>query len=345
MTRASTQSDAEPLLRVVVSALVASALAVACVGTYSACAAEERPDESVNYTKLARSLVRYSGNPVLRIGERGDWDDQTLGCFTVLDDGDKFYLYSGGAQYGKPKNIGMATSADGVRWTKYERNPLFPGAMPYAIKVGDVFRLYYPGKDDADRHGLLMRRSKDGFDWSQPQMVLAGGIMDPCVVRVAKDRFHLYYCGGGRITKNGKQVWEFNAYVATSEDGLHWKKNPRPLLLLGSKGSWDELSHAGPCVLKLDDGFHLWYLGSGTYRGKTAWRVGHATSPDGLNWIKSGTSPVLDVGRPGDWDGGTLMSFDIVFRGGKFLFWYAAAPGEHGDETKMSIQIGHGTSK
>ena len=39
------------------------------------------------------------------------------------------------------------------------------------------------------------------------------------------------------------------------------------------------------------------------------------------------------------------MSFDVIFRDGKFLFWYAAAPTEHGDETKMTIQIGHGTSQ
>jgi len=60
---------------------------------------------------------------------------------------------------------------------------------------------------------------------------------------------------------------------------------------------------------------------------------------------------VLDIGPPGAWDGGTFLSFDIMFRegdsdnDGRFLFWYAADPGEHGDETKMSIQIGHGTNK
>ena len=139
-------------------------------------------------------------------------------------------------------------------------------------------------------------------------------------------------------------MWEFKAYMTTSEDGVWWKKEPRPALPLGPKGSWDERSHAGPCVLKLEDGFHMWYLGSGTYNGKTAWRVGHAASQDGLSWTKSGEEPVFDIGKPGDWDGGTLMSFDIVFRDGKFLFWYAAAPTEHGDETKMTIQIGHGTS-
>jgi hypothetical protein len=168
------------------------------------------------------------------------------------------------------------------------------------------------------------------------------------VLRVAEDRFHLYYCDGGRKTIDGKQVWEFKNYLATSPDGITWKNAPEPILALGPQGSWDSQSHAGPTVLRLADGFLLWYLGSGPYKGKTAWRIGHATSPDGLKWTRSGQEPVLDIGRrPGDWDGGTLMHFDITFRDqeGKFLFWYAADPGEHGDETKMTIQIGHGTSQ
>lgn len=315
------------------------------VALESTCQAEEKNVGKVNYTKLARSLVRYPHNPVIKVGKKGMWDDQTLGCFTVLDDGDRFYFYSGGTQFGKSKQIGVGASPDGIHWTKYDKNPLFPGSMPYAIKVGDTFRLYHPGKDDAGRHGLLMKTSQDGFRWSKPKLVLSGGILDPCVVRVSENKFHLYYCRGGRKMKNGKQAWEFKAHMATSEDGVRWKKEPKPALPLGSQGSWDESSHAGPCVLKLEDGFHMWYLGSGKYKDKIAWRIGHATSRDGLNWTKSGKDPVLDIGKPGEWDCGTFMSFDIVFRNGKFLFWYAGAPTGHGDETKMKIQIGHGTSK
>ena len=325
--------------------LMIVALTLSWGGARSFCRAEDTAEPKGDYTQLARSLVRHSENPVIRIGRKGAWDDQTLGCFTVLDDGDRFFFYSGGTQYGQPRKIGMATSVDGIHWKKSDSNPLFPGSMPYAIKVGDAFRLYHPGKDEKGRHGLLLRTSQDGFSWSGPKLVLAGGIMDPCIVRVGEDLFHLYYCGGGRKKKNGKLVWEFKTHMATSSDGVTWKKESKPALPLGPEGTWDSASHAGPCVLKLGDAFHMWYLGSGPHHGKTAWRIGHATSPDGLNWTKSGRTPVLDTGAEGDWDGGTFMSFDIIFRGGQLLFWYAAAPTGHGDETKMTIQIGHGTSR
>ena len=295
------------------------------------------------HTKLARSLVRYKDNPVIRVGKEGSWNDQTLGCFTVVDDGDTFYFYSGGARFGHKKNIGMATSKDGVHWSYHKNNPLFGGAMPYAIKVDDRFRIYYPG-GHGGLSGLQLRTSKDGLQWSQPMKVM-GGVMDPCVIRVADDRFHLYFCSGGKKKNNGKDVWEFKNFVATSRDGIRWERQPNPVLPLGSEGGWDSSSHAGPCVLKIGDEFHMWYLGSGPRKGKIAWRIGHATSSDGLKWKRSGSEPVLDIGKPGEWDGGTFMSFDIVFREDQFLFWYAAAPTGHGDETKMKIQIGHGHSR
>ncbi|GBD36568.1 hypothetical protein HRbin36_01693 [bacterium HR36] len=298
----------------------------------------------INYTHLARNLVRHPNNPVLKVGAKGSWNDQTLGCFTVLDAGEKFLLYTEGAQFGKRKNLGLATSLDGIHWSWYEKNPLFGGSMPYAIKVGDTFRLYYAG-GHAGLQGMQMRTSKDGFRWSEPMRVYEDHA-DPKVVRVAENKFYLYYCDGGKVTKDGKQVWEFKNYMAVSEDGIKWKKLPDPVLPLGPKGSWDEHSHACPCVLKLPDGFHMFYLGSGTYKGRgPAWRVGHATSPDGLKWTRSGDEPVLDIGKAGEWDGGTFLSISVIFRDGKFHFGYAADPGAHDDETKMSIQIGYGTSK
>ncbi|MBI5757454.1 MAG: SDR family NAD(P)-dependent oxidoreductase [Planctomycetales bacterium] len=317
---------AQVVLGIVVCWLVAGSCAVAA-------------DPVVNYTKLARSLVRYPHNPVIKVGEKGAWDDQTLGCFAVLDDGDKFFCYSDGAQFGKPKNLGMATSKDGIHWTKYEQNPLFPGSMPHAIKVGDTFRLYYPHAG-----GMQMRISQDGFRWGEPRKVLESQL-DPCVIRVGENKYHLYYCAGGKKTIDNKERWEFKNYLATSPDGITWQNEPGPILPLGPQGSWDSQSHAGPYVLKLADGYHMWYLGSGPYMGdKVAWRIGHATSADGLKWTRSGEDPVLDIGKPGDWDSGTFLHFNIIFRDGKFHFWYAAAPTEHGDETKMKIEIGYGTS-
>lgn len=126
---------------ILLMALVVTASESADNGSAAGRAEYRAPD----YTRLARSLVRSPHNPVLKVGPKGTWNDQTLVCSTVLADGDTFYLYSDGARFGKPKNIGMATSKDGIHWTWYEKNPLFGGSMPYAIKVGDSIHLYHSG--------------------------------------------------------------------------------------------------------------------------------------------------------------------------------------------------------
>jgi hypothetical protein len=38
--------------------------------------------------------------------------------------------------------------------------------------------------------------------------------LDPCVIQVGKTKFHMYFCGGGKINKDGKQVWHFKNYRA-----------------------------------------------------------------------------------------------------------------------------------
>ena len=111
--------------RFVAAALAGALLLLTYIAPQSICAAGEQQAGNIDYTKLARSLVRYPDNPVIKVGKKGMWDDQTLGCFTVLDDGDNFFFYSGGTQFGKSKSIGMGTSRDGIHWTKHEKNPLF----------------------------------------------------------------------------------------------------------------------------------------------------------------------------------------------------------------------------
>ena len=37
------------------------------------------------------------------------------------------------------------------------------------------------------------------------------------------------------------------------------------------------------------------------------YRIGHATSPDGINWTKDANNPVLDLGPTGYWDNGLVI--------------------------------------
>jgi len=55
------------------------------------------------------------------------WEKVAVMCpHVIYDDKAKLYRmwYSGGEQY-EPNAIGYATSEDGLKWAKHERNPIF----------------------------------------------------------------------------------------------------------------------------------------------------------------------------------------------------------------------------
>ena len=72
---------------------------------------------------------------------------------------------------------------------------------------------------------------------------------------------------------------------ATSADGIIWIKDSlhNPVLEPGPPGSWDEMQINQASVLFKDNIYHLWYSGVDFFNDN---RIGHATSPDGINWTK-----------------------------------------------------------
>lgn len=63
-----------------------------------------------------------SAEPVLEAGQPGDWDEGFIMPHTVIQTEAGYVLYySGGGEFlvPLPRLIGMATSPDGIRWTKY----------------------------------------------------------------------------------------------------------------------------------------------------------------------------------------------------------------------------------
>ena len=73
--------------------------------------------------------TRNSSNPILQEGPPGSWDQGAalLNSF-VFHDG-KFYVFYEGS-FPISTLVGLATSTDGVTWTKYPGNPVFVGGSP-----------------------------------------------------------------------------------------------------------------------------------------------------------------------------------------------------------------------
>jgi predicted GH43/DUF377 family glycosyl hydrolase len=122
---------------------------------------------------------RMSDKPVLAAEK--PWEKVAVMCpHVIYDDQAKVYRmwYSGGEQY-EPNAIGYATSADGLQWTRHDKNPIFKPDPKNAweknrvtgcqvVRHGDWHLMFYIGFRDVNYAQIGVARSKDGItDWQR----------------------------------------------------------------------------------------------------------------------------------------------------------------------------------
>src|SRR3990172_13165324 len=100
--------------------------------------------------------------------------------------------------------------------------------------------------------------------------------------------------------KSGYKIWYDGADIdeniqiglATSKDGMGWKKAPQNPVLDGEPDSWDAYGEHAPFVMKDRNLYKMWYEGSdGNVR-----QLGYATSRNGITWRKYSGNSILQAG-------------------------------------------------
>jgi hypothetical protein len=87
---------------------------------------------------------------------------------------------------------------------------------------------------------------------------------------------------------------------ATSPDGIAWTAAPLdPVVATGPSSAFDNKATAAPCLVPNGSGLLLWYAGYDTSKTDPGpYRVGLATSDDGLTFTKAGVSLDLPADGP-----------------------------------------------
>jgi len=112
---------------------------------------------------------------------------------------------------------------------------------------------------------------------------------DPSVLREGR-QFRMWLSGGD--ARNLKRI-VVEVYQAFSSDGEKWDIDPNPVVRPSASG-WDSLRIETPSVIKVGNTYHMYYTGFSEDTAKTGIsQIGHATSPDGVKWIKDPLNPVL----------------------------------------------------
>lgn len=273
----------------------------------------------------------YEYNPVLVPGKPGSWDDYYVFCCFILEYDDTVYLYYTGYSKTGNRALGLAISADGYHFIKYPGNPILTGdqkgydafgiGQAEILKEDSLWVLFFNGREIAGygsgpSFGRAISDRLIGPWTRSEEPVMTSGrkgewdsdfIAIGSVLEMDNGSYMMYYGGGEDL------VSFTNIYIgmATSEDGIVWKKynNPEtmqhpfadsdPVIFTGKPGEWDhDIVLAGP-VLPISSGFETYYYGSVTPKTEDdiweAGSIGYATSEDGIHWEKYKNNPVYSV--------------------------------------------------
>jgi hypothetical protein len=196
-------------------------------------------DTSVDaYTSSDGVTWSLAKTGALTPGAAGQWDDtQIYGLRPVyIDGGGTWHALYSGNQSGGVFHTGLATSSDGLTWTKYSGNPVLTNfGSPWILKIGSTFYAWgdktRPGQNSSlpnqwptDVH---RSSSQDLIHWTYPvdslyrTTALEGlshansQIDSPVILQVGNTTYFWYGAGANAATGT-----DFNVYLATSTHSL-----------------------------------------------------------------------------------------------------------------------------
>ena len=255
---------------------------------------------------LLEQWFKYYQNPVLRVGTAGAFDDKSIDCQTIGWFNGQYMMWYIGTSFAFSCEMGVATSPDGIAWTKYEGNPILrpgpPGAWDEALlicqsvvfdDVEQLYKMWYVGCNLVADFGIGYATSTDGFQWTK--------YPGNPIMTVTQDWEYSDIEGQTVLkTPDGYKMWYGSYDLATekcdigyawSPDGLNWTKHPGNPVFATDPGRWDGYSVDTPDVHYVNGTYHMWYKGWSDPNG-VGW-IGHATSPDGVSWTRDPKNPLI----------------------------------------------------
>jgi predicted GH43/DUF377 family glycosyl hydrolase len=289
------------------SSLIAILLFAAFVGRPCRAADPEFPDELVRFAP-------YRGNPVFAAAEAGNWDQRIRERGWILKEGDKWRLwYTGydGTRDGK-KMLGLATSADGLQWTRHVANPIYREHWVedmQIVKHGDAYYMFAEGLNDEAQ----LLKSGDGVDWKRVGRLdvrqkngdpISPGPYGTPTALFEDNRWFLFY------ERGDAGVW-----LATSKDMQLWRNVQDEPVLKPGPGEYDRDLVALNQVIKHNGTYYAYYHGAARSTGRpTFWSTAVAASDDLIRWKKYPQNPLFPIAEN--------KSSGIVVRDGKRLRLY-----------------------
>ena len=262
----------------------------------------DEPAKSPAFPPELVDFVPYEKNPVFKAAGLGHWDAKIRERGWIMRDGDKYLMwYTGynGARAGW-KALGLATSSDGLTWTRFPQNPIYDERWTedmMVVKQGGTFYMFsegfrygraYPFAGQLYEEPQLLT-SSDGLRWQRTGKLefrdAAGkpieGIFGTPTAWYEDGTWYLFY------EKMDRGIW-----LALSTDRRVWTAvQDDPVITLGPD-SYDDRMIALNQIVKYQGRYYGYYHAmSESDQGK--WSTCVAASDDLRTWHKYPGNPLV----------------------------------------------------
>lgn len=294
-----------------------------------------------NFFQVDAVWIKHSKQPVLQTGSIGTWDDARVGSPSVIRDGSDFKMWYEGND-GSNWRIGYASSTDGISWAKYptfiiDRSDDLNNKNvhdPRVIFKNNNYQMWYAASSQTiDNIHINYTSSADGIQWKSKSSnvllpfynwELPKGISFPFVNYIS-NQYKMWYGANGNY--NGETRWRIG--YATSIDGIIWAKHPIPII--ETTLLWEGIDIASPNILFDNGVYHMWYHGD--------FGIGHATSLDGIAWVKDNNPVLTPDNNLSSFDNHRVMNPFVLKKDGIYYMYYT------GVNSDGKWQIGLATSE
>lgn len=217
------------------------------------------------------TFEKHAANPVISVGPAGSADELAVSNPMVLRIDGIFYCWYAAVDAEEIERTGLATSQDGVHWTKVPSNPVIdvgppgsfdelevsdPGIIRLRLATGNLFLDYYTavstdtGQDPEGQRSIGLAFSLDGVNWAKlpfptvetgPNGAFDSFRVGNAEVEFLRGKLFMYY--GGREAEDIGSIG-----LALSRDGLNFTKRERPVLS-PRPGTWEGTRIANASVI------------------------------------------------------------------------------------------------
>ena len=209
-------------------------------------------------------------------------------------------------------------------WVRSNANPVLgPGTgwesdwvdSPSVLHEAGTYKMWYQGCVGL-QCSIGYATSSDGINWTRfagnPVLTLNASGWDRTlgnpVVVYDGNVYRMWYAGDGPAA--------IQIGYATSPDGTNWTRYGSAPVFMGHQ-SWDSGAASTPVVLKVGATWVLYFSGqSGDY----VYKMGRATSPDGVNWTEDPLNPILVPDAA--WESSRVHPGDVVVGPSGFELFY-----------------------